>query len=201
MKYTPEEIKARKANSLAKFQMYRQREMDIKAGRRFFIENKLPLLVAFPSDEVDFGIYITFFPTRNEGDELRVAFAVRSRRDADSPRKVRGILGHRFSTNDPETTILLKASQINHCTLKAKDGGWSFMKLYAVFGFVVLDEIKRWSRAPKWMQRRIRDLPILSFKDYRLTQNSVADWPEDALRIVERYYEQQWPKPPMSDHA
>jgi hypothetical protein len=193
MKTTEEEIAARKARSLEKFNMYRRREQDIKEGRKYFVEHGLPLLVAFPSD-IDFGIYITFEPI-NESS-LRVAFAIRSRKDIDSAKKVRGILGHRLKSNDPDTVILLKSDRINKGNFLSKDGGWSFVKLYEAFGFVVLDEVRHWKNCPKWLSRALRNQDTLAFMDHRLLRHFDDDWPFDAVDLAERYYERSWPRLP-----
>ena len=201
MKYTEEEIEARKARSLAKFNMYRQREQDIKDGRAYFMEHKLPLLVALPDPEEcrDFAIYISFEPI--DQSSLSVAFAVRSRKDWDSFRRVRGILGHRLQTRDEDTVILLKADSINMCDFLSKDGDWSFVKLYEALGFAVLDEIRHWENCPKWLSRALRFHSSLDFMDYKLLRHFEDDWPFEAINVAQRFYEQQWPKPPMVDHA
>jgi len=200
MKYTEEEIAARKAKSLAKFNMYRQREQDIKDGRKYFMEHKLPLLVAFPPEEKcgDFAIYVSFEPI--DQSSLSVAFAVRSRRDWDSFRRVRGILGHRLQTQDKDTVILLKAASINMCDFLAKDGNWSFVKLYEALGFVVLDELLHWENCPKWLFRALRFHSSLDFMDHRLARHFGEDWPSEAINVAQRYYERDWPRPPVT-HA
>lgn len=197
MKFTVEEIEARKAKSREKYQEYRQREIDIKEGRKYFREHKLPLLVAFPAN-MNFGVYITFKPV--DHISMQVAFAIRSRKDADSPRKVRGILGHRLKTQDKDTVILLKATMDHHCDFLAKDGDWSFVKLYRALGYVVLGEIMHWTNCPKWLNRALRNYACLDFMDYRLVKCIDGGWPVEAINIAQRYYEQSWPKPPVMRH-
>jgi hypothetical protein len=193
MSTTEEEIQARKAKSLEKFNMYRQREQDIKDGRRYAVERGLPILAAFPS-EANFGIYIMFKPV--DSAILKVAFAVRSRRDMESMKKVRGILGHRIKTNDSDTVILLKAANIHHTTFLAKDGDWSFVRLYDAFGFIVLDEVLRWQFCPEWLSRRLKNVSRLDFMDQRLIWHLDEGCPPRTIRTLQRYYEQMWPKPP-----
>jgi len=198
MATTEKEIQVRKARSLEKFNMFKQREQDVKEGRKYFMDHKLPLLVAFPTD-IDFAIYITFEPVNQSS--LRVAFAIRSRRDTDSFRKARGILGHRLQVQDKDTVILLKSASINKCDFLAKDGGWSFVKLYEALGFVVLDEIMHWTNCPKWLSRALRLHSSLDFMDHKLLRHLDDDWPFEAIDVAQRLYEQQWPKPPVVDHV
>lgn len=198
MKTTEEEIQARKAKSLEKFNMFRQREQDIKDGRKYATERGLPILVAFPS-EMNFGIYIMFEPV--DAATLRVAFTVRSRKDADSTKKVRGILGHRLEVNDADTVILIKGVNGPVLTFLAKGGGWSFVRLYQAFGFVVLDELLHWRHCPKWLSRALKNVSRLDFMDQRLVWHIDEDCPPRTIRTLQRYYESTWPKPPVLDHV
>lgn len=195
MKFTEEEIQNRKAKSLEKYLKFRQREESIKEGRKYFTEHKLPLLVATPR-AADFSIYATFEPL--SADTLRGSFTLRSKHDLDSFRKARGVLGYRLKAQDPNTSLLLKAHMIHRVNLLAKDGDWSYVSLYDLLGFGVIDALGTWEESPKWLLRALKNIPRLAFLDYRLPQHIESDWPEEAIQIAQRYYERTWPRPPKT---
>jgi len=187
--YTPEQIEERKAHSLLRYKARIEKEQNIKAGRKFFTENKLPLLVSYPSDR-PVGVYMTFMPVGK--DKLRVAVTLRSRKDNESFRKARGILGHRIQTSE-ESFNLYPAHE---STFVAKDGGWRFADLYKAFDAIIPSELMMWEKTPEWMKRSLMSTAHpLAFMDHRLVQLIDADWPWEAVRIAQRYYEKSWPAP------
>lgn len=193
MTYTPEQIEERKAHSLLRYKTRAEKEQNIKDGRKFFAEHNLPLLVSYPSDR-PIGVYMTFMPVGK--DKLQVAVALRSKKDNESFRKARGILGHRMKNNFETFMVFPANKRTDRGGFTTKDGGWRFADLYKAFDTIIPAELMLMEKTPTWMKRilMMSNHP-LAFMDYRLVRHIDAKWPGEAVRIAQRYYEKSWPEP------
>ena len=185
-------IEERKAKSLLRYKKRLAKERDIKEGRQFFAKNKLPLLAAYPSDRPG-AVYLTFMPI--EKDVLRVAVTMRSKKDNESFRKARGILGHRIRTTEAFDIVATAPEN----TFIAKDGGWRYKDIYQALNTITPKELLLRDNCPRWMKNVLAEsnlgLPSLDFQDYRMFRHMTDLWPYDAMQIAQRYYERTWPAP------
>jgi hypothetical protein len=134
-------------------------------------------------------VYLTFKPRTQ--DSIEVAVAIKSKRDRESFRRVRGILGHRMILAD---TFVVRA--VIGETLIAKDGGWKYNALYGALNAVVPAELIIRDSCPEWLRRILSaSSSPLHFMDYRMGRVFDESWPYAAMRVAARYYEATWPKP------
>jgi hypothetical protein len=182
-------IEERKAKSLLRHKKRAEKEKNIREGRQFFAKNKLPLLVSYPSDR-PVAVYLTFMPVGK--NKLRVAIALKSKKDNESFRKARGILGHRIRTTEAFDVV----AEAHEGTFIAKDGGWRYKDIYAALNAVTPVEMMMQESCPEWMKRILMaGSHPLEFQDYRIYRHIDASWPWEAVRVAQRYYERSWPAP------
>jgi len=183
---TEQEIKQRIEESTARYKKRRQKELDIQAGRRFFVTSGLPLLVAYPSDK-PVGVYVTFTPVGV--NHLKAAVTVRTKKDVESFRRAKGILGNRILTGN---TFDIRGT-VDEQTLTTKAGGWKFKAIYDALNVITPVELMQQEHTPEWMRRILMSSSQpWHFMDHRLVRHIDASWPYAALNLAQKYYERGW---------